>query len=624
MAVEFLDKVRAGKLNLEPGGDTALTANTDATKRREITRRLERNAYDLGRGPLEVSRTKLDDNLAAVLVRKAGGFDPNRLRVFAVALVKHGETWLPAPVLASFENTGIGYAPGLRQRLDALQRWMLEEQASELGAIQQQATERMRQAIGRVLTPEDLRQLEPEAVARRFLDACAKQQLPAMLGLLGGLQAVLPEDWNTRLQAAEGAAADPLSVKCPWRLLVAPEVLRSVVKHTADDDGAAIVVGCLDPSGEPGNLARPRLELVDLGVSKSSDGLWRVEPPPGFFLTEAQASGGGVNPTADGADAASVLRLYPAALRQSIPLQPRASPQEAQQALEQALRAPTLEPLMAMLDLEGGKKSARLGCLRAAAGWGALHDPACVRHLQALGFFASDTVAAASYQYFSVREPDRLEVHVFFFEKTDAGWHLLCGLEPDAQADGNLLAAKIWAEGEPKRRSESWRASCLSASSHLAAPAPGQAPPEAESRALVGCWLAAIRAGNVGEALALTAWLDGETSPARLLRNVGYEVSGARKAKSAATILAVARGSTWTTVAVRANTDAMPGLPIYPVINTPSGLKILIEVDWFANSGRSREFLNSAAISHLRNQVAAPIADELHDLFTQQAAAIAR
>ena len=136
-------------------------------------------------------------------------------------------------------------------------------------------------------------------------------------------------------------------------------------------------------------------------------------------------------------------------------------------------------------------------------------------------------------------------------------------------------------------------------------------------------WLTAIRAGNVAEALALTAWLDPELSPTRLLRNLGYEISGARKATSAAAILAVTRGTTWTTVAVRANIGDKPGIPIYPVINTPAGPKLLIEVDWFANSERGREFLNDTALSHLRNQVAAPLADELHDLFTQQAAALA-
>ena len=41
-----------------------------------------------------------------------------------------------------------------------------------------------------------------------------------------------------------------------------------------------------------------------------------------------------------------------------------------------------------------------------------------------------------------------------------------------------------------------------------------------------------------------------------------------------------------------------------------------------ANAGRGREFLNTTAVSHLRNQVSPALADELHDLLTKQAAAI--
>jgi len=615
VAVEFLDKVRTGKLNIEPGGDTDLTANTDEPKRREIARRLERNAADLDHGTLEASSTKIDANLAAVLVRKVGGFDPNRLRVFAVALIKHGDAWRPAPVLASFENSGVGYAPGLRQRLAALEAWMLEQQAVELAAIQQQAGERMRQAISVALPPEELRQLAPTTVARRFLDACAKQQLPVMLGLLGGLQPEPPEDWNKRLQAAEAAAAEPQTAKRPWRLLVAPEVLRCVVRENTEASSASLAIACLDPIAAPGHPAQLPLELVELNLEKTADGLWQVNLPPWFVSAKPQI------PAADDPDT-PWLSNYPATLRHTIPLQALPTPQAALSAYEQALHAPTLEPLMAMLDLDGDKTTARLGCLRAASAWGALHDPACIRHPLALGFFATDSVAAASFQYFSLREPDRLDVHVCFFEKAAAGWHLLAGFLPKAPAAANLLAAKTWADGEASRRADTWRTSGLSGSTQVSALAPGNAPPEAAARSLVESWLAAIRAGNVAEALALTAWLDPDTSPARVLRNLSYEISGAGKATSAAAILTVTRGHTWTTVAVCSHTSDPHSHPIYPVISSPAGPKILIEVDWFAHASRSREFLNTTAVSHLRNQISPTLADELHDLFTQQAAAI--
>jgi hypothetical protein len=614
VAVDFLDKVRSGKLNLEPGGDTALTANTDETKRREIARRLERNASDLGNGSLEAGEAKLDNNLAAVLVRKLGGFDPSRFRVFAVALVKRGEAWLPAPVLASFDNTGVGYAPGLRQRLDALESWMLEQQVIELGAIQQQATERMRMEISTALPAEELRQLGPEDVGLRFLDACSKQQLPLMLGLLGGLQTLLPDDWNQRLQAADAAAAEPQTVKRPWRLLMAPDILRTLIHQKSDPQTASLSIACLDPTGAPGNPTQPQLELVEFGLSKSADGLWQVDLPPPFLAETSR-------PDPDPFDDERLLGLYPSSLRKDHPLQPQPAARAATQALEQALGAPTLQPMIGLLDLAGDKKTARLGCARAAGAWGALHDPTCVRHPLPLGFFETAAVAGASFQYFSVREPDRMDVRVFFFEKVASGWHLLAGLKPSDSAEGNLLAAKTWADGETKRWSETWRKRGLASSTHLATLAMGNAPPEEAARNLVAAWLRATRAGNVAEALSLTAWLDPEKSPARVLRNLGYEINGARKAKSAAAIIAVSRGETWAAVAVRTYHGDKSSYPIYPVVATPKGPKILIEVDLFANAERGREFLNSTSISHLRNYASPEATDELRDLFKQQAEA---
>ena len=117
----------------------------DARQRaNEIARRLDRMARDLGSDPLEVSAVKLDENFAAVLVRKIGGLDPSRLQVFPVALVKRGAEWSAAPLPASFENVGAGYATALRNRLQLLENWMLREQVVDLEKLREQSIKEMR------------------------------------------------------------------------------------------------------------------------------------------------------------------------------------------------------------------------------------------------------------------------------------------------------------------------------------------------------------------------------------------------------------------------------------------------------------------------------------------------
>jgi hypothetical protein len=607
VALDFLAKVRSGKVNLEPGGDTALSANTDADKRGEIARRLERAAADLATGTLEPGAVKIDGNLAAALVHQLGGYDADRIRVLAVALVRKDDAWLPAPVLGSFENSGLGFAPDLRPRVRALEDWLLEESAQELDLLRQQVTARMQSEIRACFTAEDLRQLSPEAAADRFLAACAKPQLPVILGLLGGLQTTLPGDWSSRIKAANSAAASPQTAKRPWRLLVGPDLLRTAVQREADATTARITIACLDPTQFPGNSAQPEIEFVHLKLSKGPDDLWQVDLPAPFLAADPQ------NP-AEGADEDNAaLADYPAALRESHPLQAQPTVEAAVAALQQALLAPTPGPLIALLDLDGQGKTVRLGCTRAVAAWGALHDPGVVRSPVPLSVFQNAAIAAASFQYFSVRH-DALDLRVFYFERHDSGWRLLAGLTPGPRTEDRFLAATSWADGQTKRWTGKWREKLLAASTHLVALPAASAPTETEARQLIDSWLQAIRSGSIAEALALTAWLDPEKSPARVLSNLGYEINSARKTKTQAVITTVARGNSWAAVGVRASLGDKPSLPIYPVVATPNGPKLLLEIDYFASPERGRAFLNRAALDHLRDFAPAAAVTELEAL----------
>ena len=136
-AIAFLEKVRADSIDLSPGTDTALTPQTSRKKRRNIERQLDRMARDLGSGTLELGAVKQDGELAAVIVRKTGGFDPSHLQTFPVALVKRGTEWLAAPVPASFENAGVKYASHLKARLESLENWMLRERVLDLDTLQE-------------------------------------------------------------------------------------------------------------------------------------------------------------------------------------------------------------------------------------------------------------------------------------------------------------------------------------------------------------------------------------------------------------------------------------------------------------------------------------------------------
>lgn len=610
-AIAFLEKVRLRKVDLEPGGDTALSPQTAAGKKRQIARRLERLAGDLGSDPLEVGEVKLDEDFAAVLVRKTGGFDPSRLQVFAVALVKRGAEWTAAPVPASFENAGAGYALALRKRLEFLENWMLREQVVDLEKLREQSAGRMRQEIEAGLSTKDLRKLNSKQVGERFLSACERRDLPSMLGFLGGLCAKLPDDWPARLKAADHAVTAGSKVTRPWRLLTAPEVVRVLVHHEEQDDNALLSVACLDPA-MTGN-APPRIAVIHFELRKGRDQLWQINPPAAFLQSTA-------DPDLDPEDKLdSDLRdAFPAKWIETHPPAPQATAELAHQALITALREGNLPSLLTLSKLDDRPESARKACIQAAQIWWAIHDPSAGRHAMPLAFKADETSAAGICQFFSDRDPDRLDPRVLYFEKSSVGW--LWTPEP---SPGTREKLQGWVDSETKRWPDQWQQTLLSDCPVLEKIDAAQAPAKEEALKCVEAWLDATRRGDVKGALLLIARLGDPRSGSAVLRNLGYEISGSRRNKKSPAISGIYQGRTWTAVGVKIDHEGGKSTyPLYPVVTTARGPRILVEIDLFASGNRGREFLNKAAFERLQKFASAAAASELRTHYTEHQANI--
>jgi hypothetical protein len=603
-ALHFLEKIRARELNLEPGGDTALSPQTSDMKRREIARRLERLADDLGSDPLEVGAVRLDGELAGVLVRKSGGIDPGRMQVFPIALVKRGETWAAAPVPASFENTGFGYAEALRQRLAALQDWMLREQVLDLAMLRDQSNERMRRNIEKSLPAETLRALSSKQAGERFASACARRDLPEILALLGGLAATPPDDWPLRLKAAD-AAVRAADAKRPWRLLISKDVLRAPVHHEEEDGQALISIACLDPSGGGPRSSVPRIELVHLELNKSAEGLWRVDPPENFFREPVENEA----PQDDSLDL-DLLEAFAGKLAERHPPAPEPTARQAMETLIHRLQGDELSAVVRLI--RPGANGGNQAYIRAAQLWWFLREPGTIRRAILLAIKEDGRKAAAICQFFSARNPDRLDLRVLHFEKTPEGWFW----NPEARE-----AVGTWTRDETKRLQQTWQDSLLADCPVLENLPESGAPGEAEARSVVESWLKATASGDVEAALRLTARLKTLDSPTAVLRNLGYEMSGIRNSNEPPAITGVQHGGILTAVGVRSATDDKPAHPLYPVVNTPAGPRILIEIDLFAAKNRSRDFLNQTALDRLRHLPPAATA-ELKQLFLKHRSGI--
>ena len=609
-AIDFLEKVRSRKLDLKPGGDTALSARTIEGKKDLIARRLERMARDLGNDRLEIAAVKEDENYAAVLVRKIGGFDPSRLQVFPVALIKRDSEWAAAPVPASFENADAGYALALRQRLEALENWMLREQVVDLEKLREQSQQRMRETIRASLTETELRGLNSEQVARRFIAACADHDLPLVLGLIGGLAATLPDDWPLRLKAADQALSAAAGAR-PWRLLTAPEIPRVLVHFEQESGGALMSIACLDPAGLGPKSPAPRIELVHMEVLKGSGGLWQVNPPAAFLQEPSEDPDEEPGDSLDG----DLLDLFPQKWSEAHPPKPESTAKKIYETLVKTLRDGSPQALLSLCKLDGTPQNARESSAKAAGLWWELHEPAAARHAMPLAFKADGTSAAALFQVLSAREPDRFAPQLVYFEKSAAGW--LWTAEPAAPTREKFAS---WADSATARWAAEWKPQ-LMAGSALAGIPVAAAPSEKQAEKLVNQWLAATRRGDVEAAILLSARLDDASSETITLHNLGYEIIGARKGNAA--ISGIYRSEIWTAVGVTLEQDGISTYPIYPVIQTASGPRILVESQLFAAGNRGRNFLNKTVFQRLEKSTSVEVTRDLRNLYAKFEAGIA-
>ena len=610
-AVGFLEKVRAKTVDLHPGADTALARSTSEAKRDEIARRLDRMARDLGNDPLEVGKVKLDGDLAGVLVRKISGFDPNRMQVFPVALVKRDGKWLAAPVPASFENSGLGYGKPLRERLTALEDWLLRERVLDLATLREQCAARMRSRIEENLPAATLHKLDPVQVVERFLHACETRNPFEACGLLGGLSKDLPDDWPMRARAAEQALAAGPEVTGPWRALVSRDVLRVIVHREGDDHSALVSIGCLDPAGGVPNGSRPRVRLVHLDLSNSGDGLWRINLP-GYFLQDEQ----GPDPAADEDLDMALLNAFAAKVRKQCPAAPKPTVGEARQAVIDALLHQRLPALVRLARLEEAPAEARERCVCAAELWWSIREPSSVRLPVPLGLHEEQDLAAASFQIFSARNPDRFDFKVLYFAKSDAGW--LWIPKPESAV---VEAFADWKTDQNERWRDAWQDQLLPDCPVLAKAPVDPAPSTESARQVVQCWLKAIRTGDIPAALRLSARLDLPDSKEALLRNLGYELIGALKNESAPTVTEVHRQGNWAAVGTKDASNGKAAFPLYSVVATPAGPRILPEVDLSEAGTRSRNFLNKASLKRL-GSFSASAEKNLKTLFAKHQAEI--
>ena len=106
-------------------------------------------------------------------------------------------------------------------------------------------------------------------------------------------------------------------------------------------------------------------------------------------------------------------------------------------------------------------------------------------------------------------------------------------------------------------------------------------------------------------------------------QNLGYEINGSRVWDGPPQVIGVQRGKILTAVGVKISQQGGKSmLPLYPVVQTAQGPRILAEIDLFAPENRGRDFLNNEALAKLKEFGSEAATNELKSLLEEHKKAL--
>jgi len=619
--VDLRDEEQAPDQLLE---DSVLSPHTGEIRRSAISQRLSRlgrylreNHYEL-----KVADEKRDDDLAAVVLTAVSKHDPLEVDVFAFGLRgKKDARWRMAPVPGSFDNVDLGYDEVLEKRTEALEMWMGAERLVRLRALQEEVLAALRKRMSEAVPRARIEASNPVELVTAFAKACREGNLPAAMVFLGQFEGELTEE-DRLLQRVISLGLQGRDRRSYWRLLTSPDVVRVAVKEDGGDDlDAEVALLMFDPNrGRPVSLVR----FVLLYVGKR----WTIELPSGLRLAdEDRVTFQRALLREQDYDEDNELRskFEEQFEKQYEPLR-AATLKEAGDRIEAILREGSLEDLFRFVyrseDLSGPERRTAYRYL--GAFWNEVHEESKVasggKLLEVIGH---EDAGVLVFQLISTAQIE-LNLTPLLLIRDDKGW----AISPGVTTGGNyakLDEGKRGRQDEVRRRFEAQKDELTrKATTELlgrfveASPQEGKVVGKKEASQLVKKFRNFLREGKLLESFECGALLDPEEGARAALKAMSYEYRGARHPRSTPDREIHVQGEkAWAAVTLRVDSGlgVAPDYPMYLVVATSEGPRIVVDVGLRLATNKGREVLNRRVWERIEEQLEEPESALVRSLF---------
>ncbi|MEP4076740.1 hypothetical protein [Haloferula sp.] len=597
-AVAHLIDIARGRIDLT--NDTALAPGTTREKQAAIRDRIKQLSSAVEEGELRVIDEKVEGGLAAVLVSRIIDYDSSLVQVYAVALLKRDDRWLPAPLLGSYENTGITYIPLLSESAKRLEDWMNRERTAHLTRLRKDVQAELLADIRKAGSTCELYNIEPEQFVERFIDACRQNDIPAALACLGGLEEPLPDNWSETLRFIANSIRTANSPSEAWRRMTNTTCARALLTKETYAKDMIIKIGEFAPFECP--PGEPQITVFNFPINRVEGGLWRINLPKWLL------DGGHLRHLKD--TSAKQIEAFPAKLLAEFPAKDFKTPEELATSLQTTLSGPKFEGLLPYIGIpESGDALEVLD--RASRLWRLFHN----RKNQApllLDVKAEGNQACALFSLFDARNPQinhDLISRVFLEQKGDTWTIPVSHKNALKRAPASLIA---WADNASRFSETEWLRKLELAATLDDIPA-DSTPSEEDALAAANAWLDAIQSRDPRTILQSVAAFDDESGIRKLFKTIGHELQSDQRAR----ITKIHRNGRWaaaSTLTVPEQRSEEPYHMLYPIVSTPSGPRILAEAVLFPANTRSREFVNSSIWKRLGDRLPETTVTELKEI----------
>lgn len=609
VAVDFLEKVREGRVDLAAGADTALSPHITESKRKLIEESIRNLSPQIGKGKLTAGQVRSDGDFAAVMVTHGDGMDESQLQVYPVALVKGENGWRAAPMLASFENAVAAYTVPMRERLYALEAWMMQQRVLEIESLTKRSTELLKAKIKSSVPVGFLTDADPGEILDRFQKAYSADRQPEVLAYLGGYSDKWPSDWDLRLEAMRNAVSPKVRGRYPWRLLASPDVIRVVVDQSVDKKEALISLACLDSEWVGQSQQMDVIHLVHFSFRKDEEGNWRLDLPESLLQDEKDTFLAGQGLDGD------LLEIFPEQLRKAFPAKFAKSFEDAEREVIRVFEDGEAFELLQWVHFGADSKKSRDACVLALRDRWSLRAHGVFGMPVRMGWRVEGDWAVAGYHWLSLGQIDHMAFRPLFFRKMEKGWVWVPGsIDNVDPAVGEIFTG--WMKGEQMRWQELAKKQVLESVIAIKRLDLAKETEEAEVMELAQKWSSALRKGKISELLRMSARLgDGSDLPRRIYRNLSYDLTLAQRVEGKLTGLH--RIGKWTAVGFIHQEGEDKVFSLMLVVPTEEGLRVLPEIDLISDGRGSRKFLNKVSLDLLQKHVSVAELEEIKGLFEE-------